>query len=124
MAPYIPKLAETAITDVNAIVERLRKNYETGTAYPLEYRKIQLRRLYWAIRDNEELITEALKQDIGKPYFEGTLSEISYILDEIQLMLDNIDTLAAGEKPVVKLQYKALMPHVRKDPLGVVLIMG
>ncbi|RPA87932.1 aldehyde dehydrogenase 3B1 [Ascobolus immersus RN42] len=124
MAPYIPEIAETAVNDVNAIVERLRKNYETGTAFPVEYRKVQLRRLFWAIKDNEELILEALKQDIGKPCLEAWISEIGMILEEIQLLLDNIDRLAGGEKAVVKLQYKALMPHVRKDPLGIVLIMG
>ena len=48
MAPTIPELEYTAVNDIVPIVQRVRNTFHTQKTKPLEYRLLQLRKLYWA----------------------------------------------------------------------------
>ena len=48
MPPRIPDLEYTAVDDIPSIAGRLRSTFYTHKTRPLEFRLVQLRKLYWA----------------------------------------------------------------------------
>ncbi len=85
---------------------------------------LQLRACLKLMEENEPLIAEALKADVGKPKFEATFTEIVPVQTEIRSMLDEIDHWM---KPTHYSTPAALLPgssYVMRDPYGVVLIIA
>ena len=77
------------------------------------------------MKDNEELIAEACKKDIGKSQFETYLTEIGWCMNDIVFMSQNLARFAKDEAaPDIALTNKFFGPKIRKDPLGTVLIIG
>jgi beta-apo-4'-carotenal oxygenase len=98
--------------------------YDSKTRSP-DFRKLQLRKLYWAIHDNQDRIHEALARDFGKPSYEAYLTESSWMMGDILFTLKNIDKWLKDESaPDIALPFKPLSPKIRKDPMGTVLIVG
>ena len=52
--------------EINDIVARQRKYFQTGATLPVDMRISGLRRLYAAVVKNENEIHEALRRDLGK----------------------------------------------------------
>ena len=75
--------------------------------------------------DHEAEIIEACKQDLGKSFFETQISEIKWVENDIIYVAKNLKKWAKDEKaediPLVNYFNR---PHIRKDPLGCVLIIG
>lgn len=77
------------------------------------------------MKDNEEAIAEACKRDLGKSSFETYLTEVTWCENDIVFVCDNLKKWAKDEKaPDIPLMNMPLRPHIRKDPLGCVLIIG
>lgn len=119
-------MADTLLENIAPVHERLVATQASGRTYPLEYRKIQLRKLYWAIRDNEHLAYKALKEDLGKPYFEAYMAEVGWMYKDILHALKNLDKWAAPEGATdLEMMFRVLMKaRIRKEPMGTVLIIG
>ena len=121
----IPPFKHTSMDDVAATGARMRTSFLSHKTRPLEFRIQQLRRLYWAFKDNEALIQEACKRDLGKPTFETYLVEISWCMNDCVWMANNLPRFAKDEKPAdIPFTNKFMGPRIRKDPLGAVLIIG
>ena len=103
----------------------VRKAFLSHKTRPLEFRIQQLRKLYWAFKDNADLIEEACKRDLGKSQFETYLTEISWVMNDCVWMANNVERFAKDEKPGdIAFTNKFMGPRIRKDPLGAVLIIG
>jgi beta-apo-4'-carotenal oxygenase len=77
------------------------------------------------MKDNEHLIIEACKKDLGKSSYETYLAELDWCLKDILFMQKNTARFAKEEKPAdIPFQNKLFGPRIRKDPLGAVLIIG
>ena len=77
------------------------------------------------LRDNEEALFEALRLDLGKPGFESYAGEVGWCQNDIIYVCDRLEKWAGDEKPAdVPLLNAPLSPRIRKDPLGVVLVIG
>ncbi|KAI9756999.1 MAG: hypothetical protein M1815_002334 [Lichina confinis] len=125
MAVSLPILHHTSVADVSDIVDRLRKTFHKQKTKPLSYRLVQLRKLYWGLKDNEEALFKALRLDLGKPGFESYAGEVGWCENDIIYVCDHLEKWARDEKPPdVPLLNTPLSPRIRKDPLGVVLVIG
>ncbi|KAF1809234.1 aldehyde dehydrogenase [Eremomyces bilateralis CBS 781.70] len=125
MAPKIPAFKHTPAEAIPGIVERVRKTFLAGKTRPVEFRLVQLRKLYWGIKDNTDLLTEACKRDLGKPAYETYLSEVGWVMNDIVFMQNNLEKWAKDESPPdIPLMNKGLKPRIRKDPLGTTLVIG
>ncbi|KAL5422853.1 hypothetical protein PMIN04_004368 [Paraphaeosphaeria minitans] len=125
MAAKIPPFEHTSLDDIPAVAARIRQGFLSHKTRPLEFRLVQLRKLYWALKDNAALIIEACKQDLGKPTFETHLSELSWCMNDIVFMQNNLPRWAKEEKAEdINLTNKLMGPRIRKDPLGAVLVIG
>lgn len=77
------------------------------------------------MKDNEELIVEACKKDLNKSTFETYLAEFGWVLNDIIFVQNNLEKWVKDEKaPDIPFANKLLAPHIRKEPLGTVLVIG
>ena len=106
------------------IVSDLRNAFHTGKTHPLEWRKQQLRKLYWGVKDNENRITEALCADFHKAPLETYLGEVAFTFNDILYVLENMDEWAKEETAGREIVIGFNRPRVRKEPLGVVCIIA
>ncbi|KAL8882368.1 MAG: hypothetical protein Q9198_000629, partial [Flavoplaca austrocitrina] len=125
MASIATTLKYTPVDAIPAIASRIRNAFNTHKTKPIGFRLLQLRKLYWGIKDNEAAIVQACKQDLGKGVFETYLSEIDWCTNDIVFVTQNLEKWMRDEKaPDIPLANKLLNPRIRKDPLGAILIIG
>ncbi|PSK58598.1 Aldehyde dehydrogenase, dimeric NADP-preferring [Elsinoe australis] len=121
----LPAFKPIKISEVPAVHSKLVQTFHTQRTRPISYRLTQLRKLWWALKDAEQLIMEACQRDLGKPHFETYLTELGWCLNDIIFVCQNLEKWAKDETPAdIALMHWAMKPRIRKDPLGTVLILG
>ncbi|CRL21076.1 Aldehyde dehydrogenase NAD(P)-dependent [Penicillium camemberti] len=121
----LPEFRATSLEEIPARISTVREAFNEHKTRDLEFRLVQLRKLYWAIKDNEEDIMEACAQDLNKPRFETNLGESGWLLNDIVFTTRNLHKWAKDEKASdIDLAFKFMSPKIRKDPLGTVLVIG
>ena len=122
---HLPEFTKTPVGDIPELVSRVRNTFFTHKTRPVELRLKQLRKLYWAIKDHEADILEACQRDLGKGFFEAMLTEITWVQNDIIFMTKNLEKWSKDEKPDdISFTNKFVSPRIRKDPLGLVLVIG
>ncbi|XP_054616186.1 aldehyde dehydrogenase family 3 member B1 isoform X3 [Dunckerocampus dactyliophorus] len=106
------------------IVDRLRLAFRSGITLSEQFRSAQLTKLMLMIKDNEKDIVNALHKDLGKPKFEAILAEIDMVVNEIHYAIDNLPSWMQADYVSKTLATKLDDCFVRREPLGVVLIIG
>lgn len=106
------------------VVDRLRSTFRSGVTVPEEFRRAQLTKLMALMKENEERFLEALHKDLAKPKFEAILSEIDITTNDLHYALSNLSTWMKPEYVSKNLATKLDDCFVRREPLGVVLIIG
>ncbi|KAF2665348.1 aldehyde dehydrogenase [Microthyrium microscopicum] len=121
----LPAFEHTPIDKIAGIYGKVQKSYLSHKTRGLEFRLAQLRKLYWGLKDNQEAIQEACKLDLGKPSYETYITETGWCMNDIIFTCNNLAKWMKDESaPDIPLMNKALSPRIRKDPLGVVLVIG
>ncbi|KAL8392562.1 hypothetical protein RB595_002668 [Gaeumannomyces hyphopodioides] len=121
----IPAFEATALDSIAPTCRMVRSKFESHETKDVEWRKVQLRKLYWAIEDFTPKMVAAMMQDFGKSEYEVILSEIMFIKNDCMYFLDKLDEFTKDESaPDVPLTFRANNIKVRKDPLGTVLIIA
>ncbi|KAB8079247.1 Aldehyde/histidinol dehydrogenase [Aspergillus leporis] len=121
----IPPIQFTPIEDIQGRVSTLRKTFLEHKTRDLEFRLVQLRKLYWAVKDHAQEIADASALDLGKPRFETEIAEIGWLQNDLVFVSRNLHKWAKDEKAEdIDLSFKFMSPKIRKDPLGCVLVIG
>ena len=110
--------------DARALITRLRSSFGSGVTRTHAWRKSQLDALRRMILDNEEQFELALAEDLGKPATETQITEIGFVLAELDFALKH---LARWLRPTRVRVPASLLPATAKvvsEPVGVVLIIG
>ncbi|KAF5859501.1 hypothetical protein ETB97_002802 [Aspergillus alliaceus] len=125
VASSIPPLQYTPIEHIQGRVSTLRKTFLEHKTRDLEFRLVQLRKLYWALKDHEQEIAAASALDLNKPRFETEIAESGWLQNDIVFVTRNLRKWAKDEKAEdIDLTFKFMSPKIRKDPLGCVLVIG
>ncbi|EFN83362.1 Aldehyde dehydrogenase, dimeric NADP-preferring, partial [Harpegnathos saltator] len=106
------------------LVQQTRDAYNSGKTKPIEWRIKQLNQLLRMLKETSSSITAALEEDLRKSKFETYITEIEYVIQDIKYTLMHIKEWAAVEKPSKGLAFIFDSMDIRKDPYGVVLIIG
>ncbi|XP_070158705.1 aldehyde dehydrogenase, dimeric NADP-preferring isoform X1 [Polyergus mexicanus] len=106
------------------VVQRLRDTFQRGKSKPIEWRIKQLKQVLRMITETNSDIIAALASDLHRSKFETYALEIDYIIQEIKYTLMHIKEWSATEKPPKGLANFFDSVEIRKDPYGVVLVMG
>lgn len=121
----IPTYEATALDAIPKIASSLNYTFAQQKTKPIAWRLKQLRKLYWAFKDNEEAVKAALKKDLNRAPVEIYSSELGWCMNDIIYVCDNLEKWAKDEKADdIPLAYMPLGARIRKDPLGCVLIIG
>ncbi|KAM5248311.1 aldehyde dehydrogenase family 3 member B1 isoform 3-T3 [Ctenodactylus gundi] len=105
-------------------LRRLREAFHSGRTRPAEFRAAQLRGLSRFLQDNQQLLRDALAQDLRKSAFESELSEIGMSQAEVDLALRSLRAWMKDRKVPKNLATQLDSAFIRQEPFGLVLIVA
>ncbi|KAF7514721.1 hypothetical protein G7054_g15065 [Neopestalotiopsis clavispora] len=115
----------TPIEQIPEFAATLRSTFRSQKTKDVEYRLVQLRKLYWGLTDLTPKLLEALKQDLNKPEHDSQISEVGWAIQDTLYAIKNLKTWAQDDTSVdVPFHMKIIKPRIHKEPLGAVLIIG
>ena len=110
---------------IHEIVETQRAFFRTGETLDVSWRIQQLKKLKSAVLEHQELLQNALYEDLGKSPTEAYLVDIGPVIVEINEILKGIRRWARPEKHFSGLMcFPSLSTRVYKMPYGVSLIIS
>lgn len=124
LATVPPPFVATPVPDIAGIVERARDAFDAGTSRPLEWREDVLGRLRRLVVEREPLLLDALRSDLGKPGFEGWVTEVGFVLAEIDHVLTHLRSWARPQKVPTPAAVQPGRSDVVPEPLGVACVIA
>jgi aldehyde dehydrogenase (NAD+) len=115
---------ETRPTDAATVVSSLRATFGTGRTKPFAWRRSQLQALRMLLTEQTDVLQEALHTDLGKSPTEAYLTEIGFILNEIDHTLRHLEKWLRPKRASVPAKLLPVRARVVREPLGVVLIIA
>ena len=110
--------------EIQNILEKQHKFFQTGQTLPAAYRIEQLQKLKDSITRHEPDLNLALKADLGKSETESYMCEIGLTLSELSWMLKHIKKLTKETVVPTPLAQFAAKSFRSPSPYGNVLIMS
>ncbi|MCA9772416.1 MAG: aldehyde dehydrogenase family protein [Myxococcales bacterium] len=110
--------------DAKAIVESLRRAFNSGKSRPAHWRKQQLKGIKALLKERENEILQALAADAGKPILESIGAELALVKTEVDVTLKNLDRWMRPERVRTPIIVQPGSSKIIREPLGVVLIIG
>lgn len=110
--------------EVIASIEAQRAYYKSGTTRGYAFRKTQLKKFKEGIKLHEHEIAAALKSDLNKSEQETYLTEVSIVLQEIDLHLQYLESWMAEKDIETPLQLLPSRSIQITEPLGCCLIVA
>jgi aldehyde dehydrogenase (NAD+) len=107
-----------------ASLEKMRQYFSGGSTKPYLFRKEQLRKLKTAILNHEDELYNALQADLKKSKEESWVTELGFVIAEINAALKNLKNWMEPERAATNLVNLPSTSRVMKEPLGVVLVIG
>jgi len=110
--------------DIKAAIALQREFFATGKTKSYEFRKTQLEKLERLIKEHDQIILDALHQDLRKPAIEAFGSEVLGTISEIKYILKHLRTWMKPQKVSTPLNLFPSSSYIHTEPLGVVLIVA
>ncbi|SHF87166.1 aldehyde dehydrogenase [Chryseobacterium vrystaatense] len=109
---------------IQEIVSHQKTFFKTQQTKNIKFRKMYLEKLRDIIIKNENLLCEAIYRDFGKSKFDTFTTEISFVLNDINYYLKNLNTLSKPKKVTTNLANQIGSSSIHPEPLGCVLVIG
>lgn len=77
-------------TDTSGLIRSQRDFYYRDSTKTYDFRIRALKRLKRVLKDNEENILKALKEDLGKSSFESYITEYALVMEELDFAIKNL----------------------------------
>ncbi|WP_265130536.1 aldehyde dehydrogenase [Chryseobacterium oranimense] len=110
--------------NIQEIVNHQKDFFKTQQTKSIKFRKMYLEKLKNIVINNEELLYEAIDKDFGKSRFDTFTTEISFILNDINYYLKNLNSLSKPRKVRTNLANQLGKSRIHSEPLGNVLVIG
>lgn len=110
--------------DINLIFKNQKEFFESGKTINVDYRIKNLKKLNDIIKKNEDKILNELKKDLEKSNFEGYVTEVGILYDDINFHIKNVKKWSSEEKRKSPIVYYPSKSYIYKEPYGVTLIIG
>ncbi|MBE6053747.1 MAG: aldehyde dehydrogenase [Clostridium sartagoforme] len=109
---------------ISSIFAKQKDFFNSNSTKNIEFRINTLKKLKLIIKENEELIMEALYKDLKKSNFEAFATEIGILYDEINLHIKKLKKWSKREKVKTPIVHFPAKSYIYKEPYGVTLIIG
>lgn len=106
------------------VVAKVRTTFTSGHTKPIEWRRHQLEQMKKMLEENEPQLIEALRVDLGKPTVEGFVTDIAFVLSEVESMLKNLKKWNKTERVASPIVTQPSKSRRIPQPLGVVLVIA
>jgi aldehyde dehydrogenase (NAD+) len=110
--------------NIEAIILAQKKFFFTNQTKHTDFRISQLKKLKTILKENENLIYEAVYKDLGKSKFEVYASELSLIYHEINTCLKKIKKWSKRKRVATNLANFPSKSFIIPEPLGNTLIIA
>ncbi|WP_343608682.1 aldehyde dehydrogenase [Chryseobacterium oranimense] len=110
--------------NIQEIVNHQKDFFKTQQTKSIKFRKMYLEKLKNIVINNEELLYEAIDKDFGKSRFDTFTTEISFILNDINYYLKNLNSFSKPRKVRTNLANQLGKSRIHSEPLGNVLVIG
>ena len=110
--------------DIKATLAAQKDFFNSGQTKDVSFRKAQLDTLQKAIVENQEKILKALQQDLSKSAYEGYLTEVGIVLDEIRFIKKHLFKWAKARRVRTHLFQFPGSSYIYAEPYGVSLIIS
>lgn len=110
--------------NIQEIVNHQKDFFKTQQTKNIKFRKMYLEKLKNIVISNEELLYKAIDKDFGKSRFDTFTTEISFILNDIDYYLKNLNSLSKPRKVRTNLANQIGKSRIHSEPLGNVLVIG
>ena len=104
--------------------DKMTAFFASGATLPYEFRIAQLKKLKQALMHHQEALTEAVKQDFNKSYFETYMSEIMMVKDELDYFIKHLKKLMKPKRAATPIVHFKSSSKVFHEPYGLVLIIS
>jgi aldehyde dehydrogenase (NAD+) len=114
----------TPLAEIPLYVVRLQASFRVGKTRSLEWRIQQLKQVKNMLQENEPAFTTALCLDLKKSPQEAWLSEIGFVISDVDHTLQHIHKWCQPQKVSTPLFAQPAKSYSLAEPLGTVLIIG
>lgn len=115
----------TTAEQIDDAYSTLQRTFKSGKTKSIAWRKWQLKQMWWSVSDNEERIAKALHADLNRHDFETYFVDIGGLKQEILQTIKNLESWSSDERIDAGFLFGTLCgAHLRKEPLGVALVLG
>ncbi|MCD4827547.1 MAG: aldehyde dehydrogenase [Acholeplasmataceae bacterium] len=109
---------------MKTIFNKQKAFFNSNQTKDYEFRIKQLNKLKDVIKNNEEAITQALFDDLGKSSVEAYTTEIGFVLNSIEATLKKLKKWMKPKKVKTPLFMFGSKSYIMQEPLGVICIIG
>ncbi|MCB9664321.1 MAG: aldehyde dehydrogenase family protein [Alphaproteobacteria bacterium] len=117
-------VTDTPVSDIEELLERQRRFFESGRTLTHAFRDEQLRSFESAVRKAEARIAEALWADLHKSETETWVVETSFVLGEIAHARKHLKGWMKPRRSIGPVVVQPARSAVYAQPLGTTLILG
>ena len=110
--------------EVQSLVSEQKAFFNTGKTKDAGFRKTQLTTLQKVIGENRVKILDALQQDLSKSAYEGYMTEVGIVLDEIRFIKKHLLKWAKARRVRTHLFQFPGSSYIYTEPYGVSLIIS
>jgi len=115
---------EINLAQIDQVFEQQQAFFKSGATRSYEFRIKQLNLIKALVKENEQAILDALKQDLGKHPLEAFSSEIGTVIQELHHSMDHLRQWMENVAVDTPLVHQPARTFIMHDPLGVVLIVA
>lgn len=112
------------MSEIKGILDHQREYFKSGETREVSFRIQQLIRLGKMIKKHEKAVLVALRKDLNKSDFEGYMTEIGMIYDEIKFMIKRLEGWVKPKRVKTPIVHFISTSKIYAEPYGVVLIIS
>ena len=106
------------------IFDKQKSFFRSGRTLDINFRIEQLKKLKEVIKSKEEQILNALNEDLRKSRFEGYITEISMVYEEINLSIRGLRGWSRNKRVKSPITVFPARSYIHFEPFGTALIIG
>lgn len=106
------------------LIQQQRDFFNTNATKSIAFRKQQLQKLYDVIKDNEQLLYDAIYKDFKKSKFDTFTTELALVYSDIKEAKKKVRKWSSIKRKRTNLTNLPAKSYVIPEPLGVSLVIG
>ncbi|GAB2992833.1 aldehyde dehydrogenase [Cyclobacterium sediminis] len=110
--------------DMEKLLLQQREFFDTDQTKNIDFRISQLKKIKAILKENEDLLYEAIYKDFKKSEFETYTTELSLLYHEIDNFIKNTKKWSKRKKVATGMVNFPAKSYILAEPLGVTLVIG